>query len=82
MDEKTGIRITRNEVEKDLIQDGDEIERFTGVAWHRLAKIGSFGGSWERPSFSRGLTKADDDDDEVMASNFNSFQYELEEVVT
>ena len=37
----------------------DEIENFAGVAWQRIAQ-GSYGRSWERPSFSSGPTMADD----------------------
>ena len=42
----------------------NEIEKFAGVAWQRLAHD-SYGRNWGRPPFSSGLIMADDDNDDI-----------------
>ena len=57
-----------NEVKKDLKQDGrtrlKNLQEQPGKEQH---KVGSYWRSWERPSFSSGLTMADDDDEDSFA---------------
>jgi len=43
----------------------DDIEKFEGKTWQRIAQIDSCGRSWERPMSSSGLTRFGDDDDDI-----------------